>query len=127
VKNRARAVLAAASAIHFVHDGFSDILYVFLPLWASEFGLSLAQVGVIRTTYTGGMAIFQIPAGFLAERPAEESWPHYRGWRVNYERIAYALARKVDAVPALWSGRRDWPSEPMAPERPIDRRPDPAR
>ena len=65
---RARAVLAAASTIHFVHDGFSDILYVFLPLWANEFGLSLAQVGVIRTTYTGGMALFQIPAGFLAER-----------------------------------------------------------
>src|SRR2546429_4117446 len=68
---RARAVLAAASTIHFVHDGFSDILYVFLPLWASEFGLSLAQVGVIRTTYTGGMALFQIPAGFLAERWGE--------------------------------------------------------
>ena len=68
---RARAVLAAASTIHFLHDGFSDILYVFLPLWASEFGLSLAQVGVIRTTYTGGMALFQIPAGFLAERWGE--------------------------------------------------------
>jgi len=68
-----------------------------------------------------------VKAGFLAERPAEESWPHFRGWRVNYERIAYALARKVDAVPALWSGVRDWPSEPMAPDRPVDRRPDPAR
>ncbi|PYO01472.1 MAG: MFS transporter [Candidatus Rokuibacteriota bacterium] len=71
VNARARAVLAAASTIHFLHDGFSDILYVFLPLWASEFGLSLAQVGVIRTTYTGGMALFQIPAGFLAERWGE--------------------------------------------------------
>ncbi len=67
----ARAVLAAASTIHFLHDGFSDILYVFLPLWAGEFGLSLAQVGVIRTTYTGGMALFQIPAGLLAERWGE--------------------------------------------------------
>src|SRR5207247_11133535 len=68
---RARAVLVAASSIHFVHDRFSDILYVFLPLWASEFGLSLAQVGVIRTTYSGGMALFQIPAGLLAERWCE--------------------------------------------------------
>jgi len=67
----ARAVLAASSTIHFLHDGFSDILYVFLPLWAGEFGLSLAQVGVIRTTYTGGMALFQIPAGLLAERWGE--------------------------------------------------------
>ena len=68
-----------------------------------------------------------VKAGFLAERPAEESWPHFRGWRVNYERIAYALARKVDAVPALWSGDRDWPAVAMAPVRPADRRPDPRR
>lgn len=32
VKHRARAVLALAAATHFVHDGFSDILYVLLPL-----------------------------------------------------------------------------------------------
>lgn len=68
---RPRAVLAAAASIHFIHDGFSDIVYVFLPLWAAEFGLSFSQVGIIRTTYTGGMALFQIPAGFLAERWGE--------------------------------------------------------
>jgi FSR family fosmidomycin resistance protein-like MFS transporter len=71
VKHRPRAVLATAAGAHFLHDGFSDILYVFLPLWAAEFGLSLVQVGLIRTTYTGGMAVFQIPAGFLAERWGE--------------------------------------------------------
>jgi hypothetical protein len=32
VRSRARAVLATACSIHFVHDGFSDILYVLLPL-----------------------------------------------------------------------------------------------
>jgi hypothetical protein len=68
-----------------------------------------------------------VKAGFLTERTAEEAWPHFRGWRINYESIAYALARKVDAVPALWSGARDWPAEPMAPSRPVDRRPDPMR
>src|SRR6059036_1918122 len=67
VRSRARAVLAAAFSIHFVHDGFSDILYVLLPIWASEFRLTFAQVGVIRTAYSGGMAAFQIPAGLLAE------------------------------------------------------------
>jgi FSR family fosmidomycin resistance protein-like MFS transporter len=71
VSSRARAVLASASSIHFLHDGFSDIIYVFLPLWAAEFGLSYAQVGVIRSCYSGGMAMFQIPAGFLAERWGE--------------------------------------------------------
>jgi MFS family permease len=71
VKTRPRAVLLAASTIHFLHDGFSETLYVFLPLWASEFGLSFSQVGLIRTAYTGGMSAFQIPAGFLAERFGE--------------------------------------------------------
>src|SRR5207249_54291 len=71
VKSRARAVLAAACSIHFVHDGFSDILYVLLPIWANEFRLTFAQVGLIRTAYSGGMAAFQIPAGFLAERWGE--------------------------------------------------------
>src|SRR5882672_573258 len=71
VKMRPRAVLGAASGIHFLHDGFSETLYVFLPLWAKEFGLTFAQVGLIRTAYTGGMSAFQIPAGFLAERLGE--------------------------------------------------------
>ena len=71
MKNRPRAVLLAASTIHFLHDGFSETLYVFLPLWAGEFGLSFSQVGLIRTAYTGGMSAFQIPAGFLAERFGE--------------------------------------------------------
>jgi len=71
VRSRARAVLATACSIHFVHDGFSDILYVLLPLWAAEFRLTLSQVGLIRTAYSGGMAAFQIPAGLLAERWGE--------------------------------------------------------
>ncbi|MBI2469606.1 MAG: MFS transporter [Candidatus Rokubacteria bacterium] len=70
-RRRARAVLATAAGAHFLHDGFSDILYVFLPLWAAEFRLGYAQVGVIRTIYSGGMAAAQIPAGLLAERWGE--------------------------------------------------------
>jgi MFS family permease len=68
---RARAVLGTACGTHFVHDGFADILYVLFPVWAREFGLSFAQVGLLRTAYSGGMAAFQIPAGLLAERWGE--------------------------------------------------------
>src|SRR3989442_13352198 len=57
-----------ACGIRLVHDGFSDLLSVLLPLWAVEFRLTFAQVGMIRTAYSGGMALFQIPAGLLAER-----------------------------------------------------------
>ncbi len=71
MKSRARAVLAAACSIHFVHDGFSDILYVLMPIWANEFRLTFVQVGIIRTVYSGAMAAFQIPAGLLAERWGE--------------------------------------------------------
>ena len=69
--NRARATLAIAALAHFLHDGFADIVYVFLPFWAGELGLSLVQVGIIRTAYTGAMSLLQTPAGFLAERWGE--------------------------------------------------------
>jgi MFS transporter, FSR family, fosmidomycin resistance protein len=71
MSRRARAVLGTACGTHFVHDGFSDILYVLFPVWAREFGLTFAQVGLLRTVYSGGMAAFQIPAGLLAERWGE--------------------------------------------------------
>lgn len=64
-------MLATATVTHFVHDGFADIIYVLLPIWASQFGLSFTQIGLIRTGYNGGMAAFQVPAGFLAERWGE--------------------------------------------------------
>jgi hypothetical protein len=62
-------------------------------------------------------------AGFRSERSIEDGWSHFRGWRVNYENIAYEIARRCDAVPALWSGPRDWPDRPLAPIRPTDRKP----
>ena len=43
---------------------------------------------------------------FPVERSAEEAWPDFVGWRVNYEQAAYAIADEIDAVPALWSGPR---------------------
>src|SRR5262245_26184655 len=67
----AQAVLATAAFAHVLHDGFSDVLYVLLPLWAAEFQLSLTGVGVLKAVYTAGMALSQIPAGLLAERWGE--------------------------------------------------------
>jgi hypothetical protein len=72
--------------------------------------------------YVAGVARIA-ETGFLVERTAEEAWPHFRGWRVNYEEIAYELARRADAVPALWSGDRDFPSDPLPPRRPPNRVP----
>ncbi|GAA3043868.1 hypothetical protein [Streptomyces glomeratus] len=62
-------------------------------------------------------------AGFPSERTAAEAWPHFHGWRVNYEAIAFELCRRSDAVPALWTGPRDFTTAPVPPRRPVDRQP----
>ncbi len=61
--------------------------------------------------------------GYPVEVSAEQAWPHFRGWRVNYEPVLYALARMIDAPPALWSGPRHWAAEPLPPHRPGNRVP----
>jgi hypothetical protein len=61
--------------------------------------------------------------GFPMERTAAEAWPHFKGWRVNYERLAYALACRVDAVPAPWSGPRRWAATVEPVRRPANRAP----
>jgi hypothetical protein len=62
--------------------------------------------------------------GFPVERTAEEGWPDFVGWRVNYESIAYRLADHFVAPPAPWSGpRRHLGTGTVAPRRPPQRRP----
>ena len=60
---------------------------------------------------------------FPIERDPAEAWPDFAGWRVNYERAAYAVAAAVDAVPALWSGPRRGGGTAIAPIRPAPGRP----
>lgn len=63
--------------------------------------------------------------GFPTERSAVEAWADFRGWRVNYEAVAFALGDLVTAPPALWSGpRRHVREEAMSVQRPVDRRPE---
>jgi hypothetical protein len=62
--------------------------------------------------------------GYPMERTAEEAWPNFRGWRVNYEANAYRLADRVVAPPAPWSGpRTHLHIGPVAPRRPPQRSP----
>ena len=61
-------VLGAACGAHALHDGFTDLLYVMLPLWPAEFGLRYGEVGLLRALYASAMAGFQVPAGMLAGR-----------------------------------------------------------
>jgi hypothetical protein len=62
--------------------------------------------------------------GFPMERSAEEAWPHFKGWRINYERSAYLLADKFTAPLAPWSGtRRHLRAGVVEPLRPPHRSP----
>ncbi len=62
--------------------------------------------------------------GWTMQRDAAESYVHFRGWRVNYEALAYGIADAVNAPPALWAGpRRNLPPRLQPPERPPHREP----
>jgi MFS family permease len=63
-----RRALGVASAAHALFDGYSDLLYVLLPIWQAEFGLGYAAIGALRGLFSGAMASFQIPASLLADR-----------------------------------------------------------
>jgi len=60
---------------------------------------------------------------FPIEREPEQAWPDFVGWRVNYERAAYAVAAAVYAVPARWSGPRRHVLAEIPPSRPPQGRP----
>jgi FSR family fosmidomycin resistance protein-like MFS transporter len=63
-----REVLAVACGAHALHDGFTDVLYLLLPIWQAGFGLDYASVGVLRALAAGTMAGMQVPASWLARR-----------------------------------------------------------
>jgi len=59
VKSRS---LLAACLTHALHDGYTDGLYAFLPVWQAQFGLSYAALAVVRALYFATMGGMQIPA-----------------------------------------------------------------
>jgi MFS transporter, FSR family, fosmidomycin resistance protein len=63
-----RRALGVACGGHVLHDGYTDLIWVALPIWQAEFALSYAAVGALRMIYTGTMAGLQIPAAHIAER-----------------------------------------------------------
>lgn len=63
-----RRTMSVASGAHALHDGYTDLIYVMLPIWQTEFALSYAAAGALRGLFAGAMAGLQIPAGHLSER-----------------------------------------------------------
>lgn len=76
-----------------------------------------------RAAFDQGVARL-VGVGFPMVRTPDEAWVHFRGWRVNYETLAYGIAELVVAPPAPWSGTRSrLRGVEIEPVRPIDRRP----
>jgi MFS family permease len=67
-RDQERRAMAVACGAHALHDGYTDLIYVMLPIWQSEFGLGFAALGLMKTVFSGTLAGFQVPSGFLAER-----------------------------------------------------------
>lgn len=63
-----KKVLTASCGFHAVHDGFTDTLYLLLPIWQAEFQLSYGAVGMLRALYSCVLAALQVPAVGLAAR-----------------------------------------------------------
>lgn len=71
-----------------------------------------------------GLAVMRlVDHGYVPEREAALAYPHFRGWRANYETLGYALADRTYAVPAPWTGPRTPPVEVIYPVRMVDRKP----
>lgn len=63
---RPTRTLAAAGVNHALHDGYTDLIYVLLPVWQAEFGLGYVGLALVRSLYVGALAGLQMPATALA-------------------------------------------------------------
>jgi MFS transporter, FSR family, fosmidomycin resistance protein len=67
-RTRAARTLTVTGVNHALHDGYTDLIYVLLPVWQTEFALSYGLLALLRGLYAGTMAGLQIPVGRIAER-----------------------------------------------------------
>lgn len=59
-RDKSRSLLAACLA-HALHDGYTDSMYAFLPVWQTQFRLSYAALAGVRALYYATMGGLQIP------------------------------------------------------------------
>jgi MFS family permease len=69
---KVRSLLAACLA-HALHDGYTDALYAFLPVWQMQFHLSYAGLGAVRALYYGTMGGLQLPGEKLTRSVSARS------------------------------------------------------
>ena len=62
----AQRTLVLAGLAHALHDGYTDMIYVLLPVWQAEFTLDYVALAVLRALYVGVLAALQVPSAHLA-------------------------------------------------------------
>jgi MFS transporter, FSR family, fosmidomycin resistance protein len=60
--------LWTACVAHALHDGYTDLIYLLLPIWQAEFGIGFGALAMLRAVAAATMAGLQVPAGCVAER-----------------------------------------------------------
>jgi MFS transporter, FSR family, fosmidomycin resistance protein len=66
-RNVRQRVLVTTSFVHLLNDACFAILYPLFPLIAADLGLSYAQVGLVKTAFSGASSVLQLPAGIIGE------------------------------------------------------------
>src|SRR5688500_233804 len=61
-RSTSQRVLATTSVVHLLNDACFAILYPLFPLIAADLGLSYAQVGLVKTAFSGASSVLQLPA-----------------------------------------------------------------
>jgi MFS transporter, FSR family, fosmidomycin resistance protein len=64
--SRARTLWTACAA-HALHDGYTDLIYLLLPIWQAEFAIGYGALAFLRALAAASMAGLQLPAGRIAE------------------------------------------------------------
>ena len=90
-----RRAMGVACGAHALHDGYTDLIYVMLPIWQAEFGLGYAALGLLKTRVLRH-------AGRLADsrRPARRALRRAAGAGARHR----ARRRSAIASPALSTG-----------------------
>jgi MFS transporter, FSR family, fosmidomycin resistance protein len=63
-----RRAFVTSCVAHVLHDGYTDLIYIMLPIWQTQYGIGYAWLGIMRALYLGSLAGLQLPATRLAER-----------------------------------------------------------
>src|SRR5258708_39436687 len=65
-KRGERRALGVACGAHMLHDGYTDLVWVALPIWQAESGLNYAVAGLLLPIYSGTLGRLQIASAVVA-------------------------------------------------------------